>query len=540
MNSPSDPNRNSLLATGKDLMRAGQLAEAEQKFNRILARVPHDPDTLHLLGLIRFQAGNHEEAVNYIKKAIAHAQPNEDYLHNLGQIYNMTAEFAHASECFRQALDINPDYPDAHLNLGTALQGLGQLDDAVASYEKALAIKPDYLEAHVNLGNAFIVQGRPDDAVATFHKALAIKPDSAVTHSNLGNALKDLGRLDDAVASYEEALAIKPDYPEALVNLGTALQELERPDDAVASYRKALSIKPDFPEAHYNLGLALKEIGRLEDAAASFQEALALDPDFALAHGDLGHVFKDLGRLEEAEKSYRCALQIDPGLNDVRHFKSAVAGETTEIPPDGYVRESFDDYAKRFDDHLTNTLGYEIPTLMRQAVDHITGSNAKFRRALDLGCGTGLVGQEFGDIVEQLHGNDLSPEMIKIAEQKEIYDEIYLADALEFLERPENQQTGYDIVLAADFFIYIGNLAPIFAAVREVMTAGGLFVFSVESLDKGTSKLLLSGRYSQSEAYIRNLASDGDFSVELCNQVIVRTERGDPIPGNVFILKKAL
>lgn len=472
MNSPSDPNRNSLLATGKDLMRAGQLAEAEQKFNRILARVPHDPDALHLLGLIRFQAGNHEEAVNYIKKAIAHAQPNEDYLHNLGQIYIMTAEFAHASECFRQALDINPDYPDAHLNLGTALQGLGQLDDAVASYEKALAIKPEYPEAHVNLGNAFIVQGRPDDAVA--------------------------------------------------------------------SYRKAVSIKPDFPEAHYNLGLALKEIGRLEDAAASFQEALALDPDFALAHGDLGHVFKDLGRLEEAEKSYRCALQIDPGLNDVRHFKSAVAGETTEIPPDGYVRKSFDDYAKRFDDHLTNTLGYEIPTLMRQAVDHITGSNAKFRRALDLGCGTGLVGQEFGDIVEQLHGNDLSPEMIKIAEQKEIYDEIYLADALEFLERPENQQTGYDIVLAADFFIYIGNLAPIFAAVREVMTAGGLFVFSVESLDKGTSKLLLSGRYSQSEAYIRNLASDGDFSVELCNQVIVRTERGDPIPGNVFILKKAL
>ena len=472
MKSPSDPNRDSLLATGKELMRTGQLAEAEQKFNRILERAPHDPDALHLLGLIRFQAGNHEEAVNYIKKAIAHAQPNEDYLHNLGQIYNMTAEFAHASECFRQALDINPDYPDAHFNLGTALQKLGQLDDAVASYEKALAIEPEYPEAYFNLGTAH----------------------------------QDLGRLDDAVASYE----------------------------------KALAIKPNFPEAHYNLGLALKEIRRLEDAAASLQEALALDPDFAVAHGDLGHVFKDLGRLEEAEKSYQRALQIDPGLDDVRHFISAVAGETTEIPPDGYVRNSFDAYAKRFDDHLTKTLGYKIPTLMYQAVNRVAGSNAKFRRALDLGCGTGLIGQEFRDIVEQLHGNDLSPEMMKIAERKEIYDEIYSGDALEFLDRSENQQTGYDIVLAADFFIYIGNLAPIFTAVREVMTAGGLFVFSVESLDQGTSKLLLSGRYSQSETYIRNLASDGDFSVELCNKVIVRTERGDPIPGNIFILKKAL
>ncbi len=506
MKSPSDPNRDSLLATGKELMRTGQLAEAEQKFNRILERAPHDPDAHFNLGTALQKLGQLDDAVASYEKALA----------------------------------IEPEYPEAYFNLGTAHQDLGRLDDAVASYEKALAIKPEYREAHVNLGNAFIYQGRLDDAVATFHKALAIKPDSAVTHSNLGNALKDLGRLDDAVASYEEALAIQPDYPEALVNLGTALQELGQPDDAVASYEKALAIKPDFPEAHYNLGLALKEIRRLEDAAASLQEALALDPDFAVAHGDLGHVFKDLGRLEEAEKSYQRALQIDPGLDDARHFISAVTGETTEIPPDGYVRKSFDAYAKRFDDHLTNTLGYKIPTLMYQAVNRVAGSNAKFRRALDLGCGTGLVGQEFRDIVEQLHGNDLSPEMMKIAERKEIYDEIYSGDALEFLDRSENQQTGYDIVLAADFFIYIGNLAPIFTAVREVMTAGGLFVFSVESLDQGTSKLLLSGRYSQCETYIRNLASDGDFSVELCNKVIVRSERGDPIPGNIFILKKAL
>ena len=280
----------------------------------------------------------------------------------------------------------------------------------------------------------------------------------------------------------------------------------------------------------------------MDEAFASYHKALAIKPDYAAAHHNLGIVLKKLGRSEEAVASFRRAIEFDPADMTALHMVASLSGETTEIAPRAYVRKLFDDYAARFDDHLVGELNYKIPELMCRVVDRATDNRGRFRRALDLGCGTGLVGQNFKDIVEQIHGVDLSPKMIERAGQKDIYSALHLADVLEFLESSNSESSDskasdYDLILAADLFIYIGDLAPVFAAIARALTEGGLFVFSVECLEQGSYKLLPTGRYAQSDACISGLASDCGFAVELCEGIDLRKERDGRVAGNLYILR---
>ncbi len=393
--------------------------------------------------------------------------------------------------------------PDSTLQAALSHHQAGRLAEAKRLYTEILSQEPKHPEALHFLGVIAYQQGDAGQATTLIGKALAINPDFAEAHNNHGLALQDLGKLDEAFASYHKALAIDPDFAEAHNNHGFALQDLGKLDEAFASYHKALAIKPDYAAAHHNLGIVLKKLGRSEEAIASF----------------------------------RRALEFDPADMTALHMVASLSGETTEIAPRAYVRKLFDDYAARFDDHLVGKLNYKIPELMRRVVDRATGNRGRFGRALDLGCGTGLVGENFKDIVEQIHGVDLSPRMIERAGQKDIYSALHLADVLEFLESSDRKASDYDLILAADLFIYIGDLAPVFAAIARALTEGGLFVFSVECLEQGSYKLLPTGRYAHSDACISGFASDCSFAVELCEGVDLRQERDGRVAGNLYILR---
>ena len=305
-------------------------------------------------------------------------------------------------------------------------------------------------------------------------------------------------------------------------------------------YKQILQSDPDQPVALHLLGVIAHQVGKNDTAVDLIARALALKPDYAEAHSNLGKTLKTLGRLEEALASLRSALDIDPGLQDVRHSISSIIGETTDIAPEKYVRELFDDYAGRFDNHLTNTLGYKVPALMRQAVDALPDGPNTFPRMLDLGCGTGMVAENFLDKAGEIDGVDLSPKMLEQAEAKGVYANLHLADVLEFLEGPDVRPAGYDLIVSADTFIYIGKLDGIFTAARQALTDGGLFVFSVEHLEDGDFKLLPSSRYSQSDTYIEKLAAESGFAVVCHDPVVVRVEKEVPIPGRIFVLRAAV
>jgi tetratricopeptide (TPR) repeat protein len=238
-----------MLRTALRHHQAGQLTEAEKLYQQILEIDSYHADSLHLLGMIAFQAGRHESAIVLIGKAIA----------------------------------INPGQAAYHSNLGTVFQAQGNLDNAMRCYDRALALQPDLAQTHYNLGNAFHSQEKLDEAAACYGRALALRPSLAEAHYNLGNILQAQGKLQEAVASYEQALEIDPKKFEARHNLGNALQLQGKLDEAATCYRKALAASPDYAKAHFSLGSVSHSLGNLDGALAEYETALALQPDFAEA-----------------------------------------------------------------------------------------------------------------------------------------------------------------------------------------------------------------------------------------------------------------
>ena len=85
---------------------------------------------------------------------------------------------------------------------------------------------------------------------------------------------------------------------------------------------------------------------------------------------------------------------------------------------------------------------------------------------------------------------------------------------------------AYDLVIAADVFVYVGNLAPAFAASARALVAGGRLAFTTERAEGDGFDLQPTGRFRHGEAYVRRLAREHGFDVEVLEEVVLRRQRG--------------
>src|SRR3546814_7690729 len=86
------------------------------------------------------------------------------------------------------------------------------------------------------------------------------------------------------------------------------------------------------------------------------------------------------------------ALSPDDRHGALPHLALLGAAPAPDALPVAYVTALFDEYAPRFERSLLVDLGYRGPEQVLDAVAAIRGAAAAFSAVLDLGCGTGLVG----------------------------------------------------------------------------------------------------------------------------------------------------
>ncbi len=96
---------------------------------------------------------------------------------------------------------------------------------------------------------------------------------------------------------------------------------------------------------------------------------------------------------------------------------------------------------------------------------------------------------------------------------------------------------AFDAICAADVFIYIGALESLFRDAARILRRGGWFAFSTEECASPDYKLLATGRYAQSEEYIRRLAA-GAFEVVTAEPAVIRIESSVPLHGRIYLLQK--
>ncbi|MBO0662029.1 methyltransferase domain-containing protein [Jiella sp. MQZ9-1] len=270
----------------------------------------------------------------------------------------------------------------------------------------------------------------------------------------------------------------------------------------------APSFDEDALDFVYQSALSHEKAGRPQDAAAAWRECLAIDPD--------DHVGARL-RLS--------AL----GLGEV----PASAGEA-------YVTTLFDQQAEMFEDILVRQLGYDVPSRIADILSRL--GHGLFGRALDLGCGTGLVGVALDGRVDEMLGVDLSENMIEIAFDSEAYDHLYIGEAVDFLDEFEEPEP-FDLIVAADVLPYLGSLTPLFQAAAKRLGPDGLFVASTETFaGEGEPEAGFAvgrdHRFHHAERYVRREIEAAGLAALAFEPIIVRMQEGRPAPGHLIVARK--
>ena len=323
-------------------------------------------------------------------------------------------------------------------------------------------------------------------------------------------------------------------FPEAHNNLAGALLRLGDTHAAIAECRAALVERPGYVLALNTLGAALEKVGLLEEAITSLRQAISLRHDYANAYHNLGNVLDRAGRVEEAQEAYRAALSINPTLEEAR-YNLAALGDMPPPPctPFPYLLRLFDSYAPSFDQHLVETLNYVVPEKLLEAV-LAASPGAAALDVIDLGCGTGLVGEQFRGVAGRLTGVDVSARMIQLAQRRNIYDQLVVGDYVHYLSA---RHEPCDLVLAADVFIYAGDLVAVFRAVARLLRRGGLFAFSLEAAPHGDYILQSNRRYAHSLGYIHRLAQETTLQWEAVHSVKLRRQGEDHAAGFLVTLR---
>jgi predicted TPR repeat methyltransferase len=280
-------------------------------------------------------------------------------------------------------------------------------------------------------------------------------------------------------------------------------------------------------DSRYGRARAYAADGDLAAAVDLFAQAVELVPGFASGWFALGEVRVALGDTQGARAAFERAQAADPEDRHgaALHLARLGAADPATAALHGYVRTLFDQYAPRFDRALED-LSYAAPALLREAV---TAHGKRFGTMLDLGCGTGLAGAAFRPHVDWLVGVDLSPKMIEEARKKGLYDRLAVGDIARFLA--DEQQSSAHLVIAADVFAYVADLADVCAAVARVMQPGGLFGFTVETHGGEGAIVGAKMRYAHSEQFIRDAIADSGLTLVELTRASSRTENRIPVPG---------
>ena len=280
--------------------------------------------------------------------------------------------------------------------------------------------------------------------------------------------------------------------------------------------------------------------GDLAAAADLLLQTIELAPNFTSAWFTLGELREQLGEHAAAIEAFRAAQASDAGdrhgagLRLMRLGAAPVAGM-----PQAYVQALFDQYAPRFESSLVGELGYRGPALLFRAVLSVRAAAktpAVFKRAVDLGCGTGLAATAFAKEVGHFFGVDLSPRMIERARATGLYAELEVADLLQGLRG--RRDASADLILAADAMVYVADIAPVLVEAARVLADGGLLAFTAET-HSGEGVILGAGlRYAHAAEYVRAAVEAAGLTMSLLEDRSARNEDHVPVPGLVVVAAK--
>ncbi|MGJ4941233.1 methyltransferase domain-containing protein [Bradyrhizobium sp. HKCCYLS1011] len=423
---------------------------------------------------------------------------------------------------------------DAHMRAG-------RMKRAEEMNREAIALDPQCYEAHNNLGHVLRHTGRTAEAVGHFSLAFQINPNVAVVAYNLAMALSELNRFSEALPFHRRAAALDPSSADAHSTLAFSLGQLAEHAEAEQQYLRALQIDPLHFGARINLGLALVEQGRIAEAYQHAQVLAQADTAPGFPHKTFGILLARVGCQDGARLCFERHLAAHPQDRDeIAMLLAAVGGALPARATDQQIVHLYNSRADGWDKGAAVDNSYRghqlVAAVVTECNPHSLGT------VIDAGCGTGLVGELLRPRAQRLIGIDMSDAMLAQAREKNCYDDLHCGDLLNYMAR---HPSSCDVIASAATLVHFGELNAVFAAARQCLRPGGVFVFTVfpndddeDAVAIGTlNGLAQGGCFRHGAAYVARTAAASGLSVEVLRREVHEYARKVAIPGIVVALR---
>lgn len=552
------------LIEAEQLYRQGKLDQAETCYRAALAEDKKNVDILHALAVIAAQKNQLDKAVDYIHRALTLNPSDCRLLNSQGNIYSQQQDWQEALDAFNKAIQLCPTYHTAYTGLGLCLMRQKKYHNAKTAFQKALSLNPHDTQTLYNYATLLcheadwesaiaplkqITQQQPSflaawsqlatcyqqtenwaDTINALQQALSLAPEDSDLMYRLGQAYLQQNKLEEAAAALETVVILSPHHPSVYGDLGIVTLSSGDPEKALTYFMRQLELDAN-PQCLYNIGVILMYQERHREAVQYLERCVEIDSTSIDAWLNLGALYLKCRDLENAIRCYQAVQTLEPTNQEVSYILQALEGkETPKRAPADYITHLFDHYANFYDTHLEKHLKYDVPHQLSDLLHRTIENIPENWKIVDLGCGTGLSGEAFKPYASALIGIDLSPDMIKIAEKKQYYDQCIVGD----IESTLSAFHGIDCMVAADVLSYIGDCRPIFESVNRSLQPGGYWLFSIEKGSTPPYVLQKTMRYQHHAETIENWLVDAGFKILARENAVLRQQEKRPIEGYLY------
>lgn len=384
--------------------------------------------------------------------------------------------------------------------------------------------------------------GNPEGMIRAARMAHQLAPLWPISTMRLADVLSLSHETESAMSLAMQAIqlattqsVLDAEFLSAAANIA---QRLGQHSQALTWLQQAEEFSPADTSIRYKIGLTLIALGKFTDAIQLFTELLVTlpnNPSVLCARRQAALGAKDM---TTAIQDSDALLSLDPDSEEHLYFSAIARGETPPTQPASVVALLFNQLARKFDHQMVVELGYKLPGIVAQMIRE-WHPDLKID-VLDLGCGTGLLGQCLGPMEGFLVGVELAQGMIEQASTHGVYDsfhQVNLLDAL--LETPGDQ---YNVIAALDVLNYVGKLESVIPNAHRILMPGGHFIFSCESGTKGAKDYTLAntGRYTHQASYVQRLLEEAHFENIILKDCVLRMEAGQPVQGILVSAEKSV
>jgi len=496
----------------------------------------YEKETL-LKGALQFQSEKlYDLAVFYYKKILEKEPADEICLNQLSLIKYENGNTQRALELSNKLIQVNSQCADYYNNRGNINWRLGQFESAITDFDQAINIGNNRAEFYVNRSNVHVALSQIEEAVLDIDKAINIDSKLATAYAAKANILSIKKDYKNALIQIQKAINVDEGNAQFYFDRGAIEVELNQINKAINSYDTACKLDNNFIESYKELIALLLAKNRHNEAVDILRYVIQIDTENIEWLMTLAETYIELNNIEKARQIYLLAKYKSQDHPSVDFFLSAYFGGTPPAKsPDKILTRLFDAYAEDFNHHLVSKLDYKAPAQLKEQLLRLNKN--KIKSVIDLGCGTGLIGQEFYGLYQSIDGVDISQKMLDICRTTGLYRKLYKEEISNFIA---DKNTHYDLAVCADVFVYIGDLFYIFEVVYKLLNQQGWFSFSIEESNNETIgyELKNTKRFSHSIPYINKIVDIIGFEIIEIKKETIRNEKLEPVSGFSILLRK--